>query len=83
MRGIALFARHFPEHTRPHVRILRMFTQFGPAVLDRLYFGAGAGLDCGNRRSEGRHHGKSWKNRAPKHSPKRVHYFHQPQRVVA
>jgi hypothetical protein len=52
VRGIALLARHFPEHTRPHVRILRMFTQFGPAVLDRLYFGAGARLDCGNRRSE-------------------------------
>jgi hypothetical protein len=33
VRGIALFAFHFPEHTRPHVRILRMFTQFGPAVL--------------------------------------------------
>jgi hypothetical protein len=32
--GQRLFAFHFPEHTRSHVHILRMFTQFGPAAID-------------------------------------------------
>jgi hypothetical protein len=31
--GQRLFAFHFPEHTRPHLHILRMFTQFGPAAI--------------------------------------------------
>ena len=71
--GQRLFALHFPEHTRSHLHILCMFTQFGPAVFNRLYFGAGAGLELGNRKSKHRNHGESWKNRAPKHGPKAVH----------
>ena len=57
-----------------------MFTQFGPAVLDRLYFGAGGGLDC-NRKSLHRHHGdrqKNRKNRVPKHGLKGGPFFHRP-----
>ena len=57
-----------------------MFPQFGPAVLDRLYFGAGGGLDC-NRKSLHRHHGdrqKNWKNRVPKHGLKGGPFFHRP-----
>jgi hypothetical protein len=50
-----------------------MFTQFGPAVFDRLYFAAGAGLDCGNRKSKHRNHDESWKNRASKHGLKAAH----------
>jgi hypothetical protein len=50
-----------------------MFTQFGPAVFDRLYFGAGSGLDCGNRKNKHHNHGESWKNRAPKDGLKAVH----------
>jgi len=57
--GQRLFAFHFPEHTRSHFHILRMSTQFSPAAIDRLYFGAGGGLDCGNRKSLYRHHGDS------------------------
>jgi hypothetical protein len=55
--GQRLFAFHFPEHTRSRVHILRMFTQFGPAAIDRPHFGAGCGLNCGNRKSLHRHHG--------------------------
>jgi hypothetical protein len=58
-----------------------MFTQFGPAVLNRLYFGAGGGLDCGNRKSLHRHYGdcqKNRKNRVPKHSLKGGPFFHGP-----
>jgi hypothetical protein len=61
--------------------MLRMFTQFGPAVLDRLYFGARDSLDCGNRKSLHRHHGdcqKNRKNRVPKHSLKGGPFFHGP-----
>ena len=53
---IATISSHFPKHTRSHFQISSMFPQFGPAVLDRLYFGAGGGLDC-NRKSLHRHHG--------------------------
>ena len=79
--GKQLLAFHFLEHTRSHVHILRMFTQFAPAVLDRLYFGAGGGLDCGNQKSLHRHHGgcqKNRKNRVPKHSLKGGPFFHGP-----
>jgi len=55
--GQRLFAFHFPEHTRSHFHILRMFAQFGSAGIDRLYSGAGGGLDCGNRESLRRYHG--------------------------